>query len=102
MNDTEKFRREYMRWVILITLYNARPCGAKDALVLSVVRSEFPDCTLHELRREADYLHDRKLVTIKRPPDGSAWACELTRYGVDIVEYSIDCEPGIHCPQKYF
>jgi hypothetical protein len=26
---------------------------------------------------------------------------ELTRYGVDIVEYTIACEPGIARPKKW-
>lgn len=28
------------------------------------------------------------------------WAAELTRYGVDIVEYTIGCEPGIARPPR--
>jgi hypothetical protein len=36
--DMERVRRESMRWLILLTLNNARPIGAFEHLVLSVVR----------------------------------------------------------------
>jgi hypothetical protein len=102
MTDAAKFRREFSRWIILMTLNNARPYGTSDSLVLSCVQAQFADFTLIELRKEADYLHDRKLVDIRRPPDNGPWHCELTRYGVDIAEYTVDCQPGIARPQKYF
>ncbi|MBF0416999.1 MAG: hypothetical protein HQL86_01965 [Magnetococcales bacterium] len=99
--DLAKARRETMRWTILLTLNNARPIGAREELVLSVVQGMFPDATAHELRRELDYLDDRKLVTVKQSPDGS-WHVELARYGVDVAEYTVDCDPGIARPVKYW
>ncbi|MNP80095.1 hypothetical protein D3C76_1780910 [compost metagenome] len=54
-----------------------------------------------ELRRELDYLSDRSLVTLKKSPAG-VWICGLTHYGVDIAEYTIDCNPGIARPEKYW
>lgn len=102
MTNPQKFRREHVRWIILLTLNNARPIGATDSLVVSVVRAEYADTTLNEVRRELDYLKDRKLVELKLPPDGGAWHAELTRYGVDIAEYTVDCQPGIARPEKYW
>ncbi|GHU37663.1 hypothetical protein AGMMS50256_35900 [Betaproteobacteria bacterium] len=102
MTDIAKFRREFMRWIILLTLNNARPMGALDNQVLTVSRAEFPDATLLELRRELDYLKERMLIAIRLPPDGGAWRCELTRHGIDVAEYTIDCEPGIARPDKYW
>ncbi|GAB0058060.1 hypothetical protein SIID45300_02400 [Candidatus Magnetaquicoccaceae bacterium FCR-1] len=99
--DLAKARRETMRWNILLTLNNSRPIGAREELVLSVVQGMFPDATAHELRRELDYLDDRQLVTVKKSPDGS-WHAELTRYGVDVAEYTVDCDPGIARPVKYW
>ena len=69
---------------------------------MTVARAEFPDMSPDELRRELDYLRDRGLVTIKTPPDGSAWRCDLTRYGIDVAEYTVDVEPGIARPEKYW
>lgn len=101
MIDQAKERREHLRWLILLTLNNARPIGAFEGPILSVAQSEYPDATAHELRRELDYLHDRKLVGIERRPDGR-WFAELTRYGVDVAEYTVACEPGIARPEKYW
>ena len=101
MIDQAKARREHLRWLILLTLNNARPIGAFEGPILSVAQSEYPDATVHELRRELDYLHDRKLVGIERRPDGR-WFAELTRYGVDVAEYTVACEPGIARPEKYW
>lgn len=99
--DHAKVRRESLRWLILLTLNNARPCGAQESPILSVAQSIYPDASPLELRRELDYLGDRDLVDLNKSPSGP-WHAELTRYGVDIAEYTIDCEPGIARPQKYW
>jgi len=99
--DLAKVRRENMRWLILLTLNNARPYPIYEGPVLSVIQSEYPDATPLELRKEMDYLDDRKLVAIKKEPAGK-WLVELTRYGTDIAEYTVDCAPGIARPVKYW
>ncbi|WKE65061.1 hypothetical protein PVT67_15565 [Gallaecimonas kandeliae] len=99
--DMAKIRRESMRWFVLLTLNNARPIGAGEHLVLSVVQSEYPDATRQELRRELDYLGDRKLITVAKQPDGR-WHCELTALGTDVAEYTVACHPGIARPEKYW
>jgi hypothetical protein len=99
--DTARVRRESLRWLILLTLNNARPLGAMESLVLSVAQSEYPDATQLELRRELDYLHGRELVQVDKRPDGR-WHAALTRHGVDVVERTVDCEPGIARPARYW
>lgn len=99
--DTAKIRRESLRWLILLTLNNARPIGAFEGPILSVAQSEYPDATALELRRELDYLEDRKLIVVKKEPSGR-WFADLTRYGIDIAEYTVDCAPGIARPVKYW
>lgn len=99
--DVARVRRESLRWLILLTLNNARPLGAPERLVLSVAQSEHPDATPLELRRELEYLQGRELVAIDRHPDGR-WHAQLTRHGVDVAEYTVDCEPGIARPAKYW
>ena len=101
MVDQSKVRRESMRWNILLTLNNARPIGAYEELVLSTIQAIYPDATALEIRRELDYLGDRDLVDLNKTPSG-AWFADLTRYGVDIAEYTIDCDPGIARPVKYW
>lgn len=99
--DINKVRREMMRWNIILTLNNARPIGAAEELILSVVQAISPDATPVEVRRELDYLEERQLVKIDRTPTGH-WSADLTRHGVDLAEYTVDCDPGIARPAKYW
>lgn len=99
--DHARVRREALRWLILLTLNNARPMGIYEGPVLSVAQSVYPDATPLEMRRELDYLHDRELVKVRKEPSG-VWHAELTRHGVDVAEYTVDCEPGIARPAKYW
>ncbi|MES2948639.1 MAG: hypothetical protein V4858_08855 [Pseudomonadota bacterium] len=99
--DHARLRRESLRWLILLTLNNARPIGAFEGLVLSVAQSEYPDATALELRREMDYLHDRELIELEKHPAGR-WFAKLTRDGIDVAEYTVTCEPGIARPAKYW
>lgn len=99
--DQAKVRREALRWLILLTLNNARPVGAFEGPVLSVAQSEYPDATPHEMRRELDYLAERDLVKLRKEPSGK-WFSQLTRFGTDVAEYTIECEPGIARPVKYW
>lgn len=101
MTDVERVRRESIRWLIILTLNNARPIGAFEGPVLSVSQSEYPDATALELRRELDYLHGRSLIRVTKKPD-ARWFCELTPHGVDVAEYTVDVEPGIARPAKYW
>lgn len=99
--DQAKVRRESLRWLILLTLNNARPIGAYEGPILSVAQSEYPDATPLELRRELDYLADRELLSLRKEPGGK-WFADLTRFGTDVAEYTVDCDPGIARPAKYW
>jgi len=101
MIDQEKVRRETMRWTVILTLLNASPMGAFEELVLATVQGMFPDATALEVRRVLDYLSDRDLVKLDKQPSGR-WFADLTRYGTDIAEYTVDCDPGIARPTKYW
>lgn len=101
MIDPNKVRRETMRWNILLVLNNARPVGAYEELVLATMQGMFPDASALEVRRELDYLADRELIDLRKEPSGR-WFADLIRYGVDVVEYTVDCDPGIGRPAKYW
>lgn len=101
MIDQTKVRRESMRWNILLVLNNARPIGAYEELVLATVQSMFPDASALEVRKELDYLAERELVQLTKEPAGR-WFSALTRHGVDVAEYTVDCDPGIARPAKYW
>lgn len=98
--DMDKARRETNRWLILQCLDCSRPIGAGEALLISALQDTV-DITQRELRRELDYLEERELVEVKGR-GGPQWQAKLTRIGIDLVEYTIDCEPGIARPQKYW
>lgn len=100
MLDMQKLRREFLRWMLLITLNNARASGgASESLLLQVVQSEYADATPLELRGELDYLEERRLIKIERHPDGR-WHADIGRHGIDVVEYTVDVDPGIARPKK--
>ncbi len=101
MIDQVKVRREALRWLILLTLNNARPLGAYEGPILSVAQSEYPDATHMELRRKLDYLEQRGLIELKKEPSGR-WFAKLTRDGIDVAEYTVECEAGIARPTKYW
>ncbi len=101
MVDHAKVRSESMRWNLINTLNKARPYTSNEQFLLEVMRAIYPDATALEIRRELDYLGDRDLVDLNKTPSG-AWFADLTRYGVDIAEYTIDCDPGIARPVKYW
>lgn len=84
-----------------MTLNNARPMGCHDSTALATVQGVYADATKLEVRRELDYLAERELITLDKLPDGR-WIAKLNRLGVDLVEYTIECEPGIARPEKYW
>lgn len=96
-----KARTEGIRWQMISILNKARPHTTSEQFLIDVLRQLYPDITGIELRRELDYLADRKLVDIVKQPIG-LWFADLTRLGVDIAEYTIDCQPGIARPEKYW
>lgn len=101
MIDMERQRREQLRWLLLRALDYARPDGAHEMVLLGTAQGVYADATALEVRRELGYLEDRKLVEIQRSPSGP-WFAKLVRYGVDVVEYTVDCLPGIARPPKYW
>ncbi len=101
MVDHAKVRRESMRWNLINTLDKARPHTSNEQFLLQVMQAIYPDATALEVRRELDYLADRDLVELNKQPSGT-WFADLTRYGVDIAEYTIECDPGIARPTKYW
>lgn len=93
----QRVRREQTRWYLLLALNVSRPAGATSAVLLSIIHANYPDATESEIRRELDYLGARKLIDIDKRPDGR-WHSDLNRLGVDLVECTVACEPGIARP----
>lgn len=99
--DLDKARREHLRWLIILACNNASPQELAESVILSIAQAVYPDSSALEIRKALDYLADRNLVQLRKDPSGPWWA-NLTRYGTDIAEYTIDCAPGIARPQKYW
>lgn len=97
MHDMDKIRRQDMRWHLLKAIDIARPQGIYTEPLLAIMRSVYPDATHQEVRRNLDYLEERVLVRITKDPT-DRWAVDLTRTGIDFVEYEIDAQPGIARP----
>lgn len=91
-------RRGAIRWHLLAAINLSRPQGMYTPGLLPIVQSVYPDATEQEIRRELDYLAERLLVKIAK--DGfDRWMVQLLRYGIDVVEYTVECEAGISRPR---
>lgn len=95
--NLEQARREEVRWRLLRGLDVGRPYPVSETILFRLLHEVKLPVSPMEVRRELDYLRDRKLITLS---EDEVWSAELTRYGVDIVEYTIDCEPGIARPPR--
>lgn len=101
--DVQKQMREQVRWLILATLNAGRPMGVNEDMILSAINAVPVLLTRMELRKELDYLEARNLIEIGSRNDPSArWFPKLTRAGIDVVEYTVDCDPGIARPHKWW
>jgi hypothetical protein len=98
--DLEKARREELRWMILRALYAAQPIGTTEIIVMQAIMPVCPDVTLIEVRRELDYLAERDLVTVYSE-NTPVWFAKINRHGIDIVEYTVVCHPGIARPKRW-
>jgi len=97
--DLERAQREEARWRILRVLDISRPRGMAETVIWRTLNDIELPITPHGVRRELHYLRDRGLVTIAGE-DAETLIAALTRDGVDIVEYTTACQPGIARPPK--
>lgn len=101
MTILDQIQREEVRWRILKVLDAGRPQPVAETLVLRTLDDIKLPVTPSSLRRELDYLEERGLIRITGR-EGPTWLAELTRQGVDVVEYTVPLEPGIARPKKYW
>lgn len=91
-----RVRREHLRWLCLRHLDIERPEAMTEAALLALLWTVYRDADTQELRRELHYLSLQSLLTISEQ-DG-LWQVKLTYQGVDLVEYTSHCPPGIGRP----
>lgn len=94
----DKLQREEARWRILATLNAGRPTSVTETLLHRVCNDLQLPLSQLDIRRELDYLASRKLVSVNKTQQ--VWLAELTYVGVDVVEYTVPCEPGIARPPQ--
>lgn len=99
--DMENARRFEMRWLILRTLHAAQPSGLSEVMIRNVIEPVVLDVTSNDIRRELDYLAERELVTLTYR-ESPVWRAKINNHGIDIVEYTVDCRPGIARPKKWW
>lgn len=99
--DMERIQREETRWRILRALDAGRPTPVSDTIIFRALCDINLPITMRDVRRELHYLVERQLVRITGGKDGYPMLAELTRIGIDLVEYTIPCESGISRPPKW-
>ena len=97
----EKSKLESSRWEILRILDIAGWQGTTETVILSTLRAMWVDVTKDYVRNQLDYLANRDLIKLHKK-EIEPWAASLDRYGKDVVSYSVECEPGIARPEKYW
>jgi hypothetical protein len=97
--DLAKARCEELRWLILLALNAARPMGTSEVIIRRAIDPVVPGVTDLEIRRELDYLANRKLIELEY--DRPVWFAKINRNGIDVVEYTVSCDPGIARPKGW-
>lgn len=97
--DHARAEREYLRWIILLALWHARPYGATEGVILGACRDIPLRVTADEVRREMDSLSKRGLIALAR--EQPLWSATLTAAGEDVVDYRAEAPAGIARPPRW-
>lgn len=87
------------RWAILRTLKVGGHLGATETMIREALIADYLGITSRWIRDQLAYLESRELVTIERS-EIAAWRATLARHGSDIVDYQVECLPGIRRPLR--
>ncbi|MEO1752030.1 hypothetical protein [Thiofaba sp. EF100] len=101
MKTIEQSERETARWIVLSALYHGAGIPVAERLVLSVLEAVPIKATASDVRTHLHFLESAGMAHVKRLPDGG-WVAEITKAGMDVVEYTADCPAGIARPVKYW
>ena len=88
-----------IRWAILRTCRVGGHVGATEIMIREVIAADYTAATRDFVRDQMHYLEARKLVDIHRS-EIDPWRAVLTRYGYDVADYQVACEPGIRRPPR--
>lgn len=85
------------RWDALRTVRVAGYLGATESMVRDVLVVQYPGVEKDCIRNILHYLEDRKLLRIERS-ETEPWRAFIARYGYDVCDYQVECDPGIRRP----
>ena len=97
--DNARAEREFLRWVILNTLWHARPYGALETVILGACRDIPLRVTTDQVRAELRSLQKRGLLELQS--DGPIWSAELSATGEALVDYRAECPADIARPPRW-
>ncbi len=92
-------RNETIRWLILLTISSACPSGTHENALVPVIKSQYPDADLDEVRSNMEYLVRGGLILLDMSSTGP-WFCMMRNEGMRFVYYATDVLPGIARPIK--
>ena len=88
-----------IRWAIIRTCRVGGHLGATETMIREVIVVDYLGADRTFIRDQLDYLQKRKLIELERS-EVEPWRATLTRYGYDVADYQVDCEPGIRRPPR--
>jgi hypothetical protein len=97
--DLASTTRKIVRWRILRALEAGQPYPVTEDILLLALQDQQLSPTAREIRVALNYLEERELIHLEGR-DTATWSAKLSRTGIDLVEYTIPCEPGIARPQR--
>lgn len=86
-------QRQELRCRILKVLDAQRPRAIADSILLRVLLEQHQQTTAEELKTELGYLAEKRLVW--DTTSDRTFMAALTAHGVDVVEGTTECPPGI-------
>lgn len=97
--DHARNDREFLRWVILLALWHARPYGCSEHTIMGACRDIPLRVTFDQVRSEMVSLAKRGLVDLRN--DGPVWSAELSADGEAVVDYRADCPVDVARPPRW-
>lgn len=97
--DHARAEREYLRWVILLALWHARPYGALETVIAGACRDIPLNVTADQIRAEMRHLEKRGLVSVDAK--GPVWSAEITADGEEVVEHRREAPAGVARPVRW-
>jgi 1,4-alpha-glucan branching enzyme len=88
--------RRMMRWRVLKTIYMGQDIGVNETIIHFALNKSDIEVTEQGVRVQLDYLAGLGLIHLTQ---GRHWNAKITPQGIDVVEYTTDCPPGILRPE---